>query len=125
VLEFIVKRLMASLFCWLALAACTKKENNLLRQPAHFGKVYAHILYATRISASDSSAVRPDSAWRRSRIDSVLASRKLTRTQLDDAVQFFSADPQRWREVYQNVVSEFDSLSFARQYSPRKISPQN
>jgi len=103
--------MITSLFCWLVLAACTEKENNPLRQPIYFGKVYAHILYATHVTAPASAAVRPDSAWRRARIDSVLASRKLTRTQFTDAVQFFSADPEQWQKVYQIVVDELDSLS--------------
>lgn len=103
--------------------ACQRANNNPLREPAYFGKVYAQVLLSTQLNKPDTTDAKTDSLWRRARIDSVLASRRLTRAQLDDAVQFFSADPQRWREVYQHVVSELDSLSFARRYSQPKISP--
>jgi len=120
-----VKQRICALIFLMGLTGCKPSPSNPLREPGNFAKVYAQVLVARRVAAPSRVTVEVDSVGRRARVDSVLAAQHLTRAQLADAVQYFSADSQRWKEVYQNVVNELDSLIVNHAYPRNPMLRKN
>ena len=102
-----MRRIRCCLLLLLTAAACGDKPQNPLRDPSYFGVVYSEVLLAGKLGPADSAGV----ARRRARVDSILASHRLSRAQLEDAVLYFRAQPERWQQVYQTVLGRLDSVA--------------
>lgn len=82
--------------------ACASKETAPLENPERFAEVYAKILLA----GGDPNALqREDKKMKLARADSVLKSLAFDRQQFESAVHYFSANPERWQEVFTQVVA--------------------
>lgn len=93
------------------IGACGRTEKKPLHDAGQFAELYAEIQWAMQSYKQANPAAVLDSLTRRRLVDSVLVQHQLNREQLATAVNDFSEDPQRWREVFQGVVQKFDSLS--------------
>lgn len=91
------------LFLFLSLwLACATKTTEPLQNPERFAEVYAKILLA---GGDPNLLQREDKKTKLARADSVLKSLALDRQQFESAVHYFSANPERWQEVYTQVVA--------------------
>jgi len=91
--------------------ACRGADENPMRDASRFAEIYAEVLVATRAAHHAPASVSLDSVAHRARVDSVLEAHHVNRKQLAEAVSYFSAHPEQWQIVYQNVVQKLDSLS--------------
>jgi len=118
-----VKTKIASIALLVVLiGACGRTEKEPLHDAGQFAELYAEIQWTMQSYKQANPAAVMDSLTRRRLVDSVLAKHQLNREQLAMAVNDFSEDPQRWREVFQGVVQNFDSLSRQTNQRRRAVS---
>jgi hypothetical protein len=96
--------LWANLFLALLLLSCASKASNPLQEPARFAEVYAKVLLANEVNADFTRPQANDVSTRAARADSVLRTFGVDRRQFEAAVKYFGEHPERWQEVYTQVV---------------------
>lgn len=90
--------------CVILLPGCKPQTTPPLQQPERFAQVYVKVLLATEVNG-DSLLSKPGPIAATSvAADSVLRSLGFERRQFEAAVTYFSQNPQKWQEVYTNVV---------------------
>jgi hypothetical protein len=94
----------------LILVACTSKTVEPLQNPGRFAEVYAKILLA---SGDPNLLQHEDKKTKLARADSVLKSLAIDRQQFEAAVHYFGANPERWQEVYTQVVAILEKQNSA------------
>jgi hypothetical protein len=96
--------LWANLFLALLLPGCASKASNPLQEPERFAEIYTKVLLANEVEADFGSPQANDASVRAARADSVLRALGVDRQQFEAAVKYFGEHPERWQEVYTNVV---------------------
>lgn len=95
---------MIAMTCVILLVGCKPKTAHPLQQPENFAQAYVKILLAIEVE-SDSLLSKPEPIATTSvAADSVLRSLGFERQEFDAAAAYFSENPQKWQEVYANVV---------------------
>ena len=90
--------------CVILLVGCKPKTTPPLQQPERFAQVYVKVLLAIEVDG-DSLLSKPEPIAATSvAADSVLRSLGFERQEFDAAAAYFSENPQKWQEVYANVV---------------------
>lgn len=95
---------MFAITCVVLLAGCKPKTTHTLQQPENFAHVYAKILLAIEVEGDSLRSNSEPIAARATVADSVLYALGFTRQEFEAATAYFSQNPQKWREVYTNVV---------------------
>lgn len=111
--------LWANLFLALLLLGCASKASNPLQEPERFAEIYAKVLLANEVEADFGSLQANDANARSTRADSVLRVLGVERQQFEAAAKYFSEHPERWQEVYTQVVKILEAQTNADSVNKR------
>jgi hypothetical protein len=96
--------LWVNFFLALPLLGCASKASNPLQEPERFAEIYVKVLLANEVEVDFGSPQANDANARSARADSVLRALGVDRQQFEAAAKYFGERPERWQEVYTQVV---------------------